>query len=387
MSEPVVATERMRVIAADDDPIIRQLYETRLTAMRCDVKIAEDGAVAWNLIRKAEHVDLALIDLEMPNVDGFALIQCIRSHPKTRHLPITVVTSRTDSFAIQQALQNGATSFLTKPLNWSTFQNHIEYLMHLTKSADQSRTRAQRAEASARIRELALSRTYDCGMANTEMMLDHLHRLAELTENSSVSEPVAQELIGLSDQIEGLRKLFQQSRSVTDTVDTNAPALDERVPLSRLLEGAKSKVAERSEDQQCGETIDRIPDNVSLSCEFDNLSLAVSHLIENAIRFSAEGEPAKIDAEVHQDGMLTITVTDDGIGMEPEFCTALLSPNSDQSLSSCSVGGVGLMLAKAIAESHGGSLEIRSMPNQGTSAMLVIPAERVSLGSENGKAA
>jgi DNA-binding response OmpR family regulator len=133
----------MQVIVVDDDPIFRSLVATKLGRLSHSVAEAEDGAAGWNLIAGGSF-QLALVDLEMPNFKGVELIRCIRSHPKTCRMPIVVVTSRNDADAVRDSLEAGATSFVTKPLNWSMFSNHIEYLLRLHTAAERGFETEQR---------------------------------------------------------------------------------------------------------------------------------------------------------------------------------------------------------------------------------------------------
>lgn len=125
----------MDVIVVDDDPIFRSLVDSKLSRLSHRVAEAEDGAIAWEKMA-AKNFHLALIDLEMPHMGGIDLIRCIRSYPRTSRMPIVVVTSRNDADAVRASLEAGATSFVTKPLNWSMFANHIEYLLRLHSAAE-----------------------------------------------------------------------------------------------------------------------------------------------------------------------------------------------------------------------------------------------------------
>lgn len=133
----------MQVIVVDDDPIFRSLVSAKLGRLSHNVVEAEDGAAGWQLI-SAGTFQLALVDLEMPNFKGIELIRCIRSHPRTCRMPIVVVTSRNDAEAVRDSLEAGATSFVTKPLNWSMFSNHIEYLLRLHTAAERGHETEQR---------------------------------------------------------------------------------------------------------------------------------------------------------------------------------------------------------------------------------------------------
>ncbi len=123
----------LRVLVADDDPIVRSLLGSRVGVL-ADVVEAADGLEAWDLIRKGGF-HLAFVDLEMPNMDGFSLIQCIRSHPQTCHMPIVVLTCRGDQEALRRALEAGASSYMVKPLTWSMFNAHVKHLLKLGAAA------------------------------------------------------------------------------------------------------------------------------------------------------------------------------------------------------------------------------------------------------------
>lgn len=127
---------RAHVICVDDDPILRSLILAKIGTMVSKFEEAEDGLQAWNLFQHNTY-DLAFIDLEMPHLDGFNLIRCIRGNDATRHMPIVVVSSREDSEAIRSALQAGASSYLIKPINWSLFQPMVSQLLRLAGMARQ----------------------------------------------------------------------------------------------------------------------------------------------------------------------------------------------------------------------------------------------------------
>ncbi|MCH9806501.1 MAG: response regulator [Alphaproteobacteria bacterium] len=369
---------RTRVVVADDDPIIRELFESKLQQMDCEPLLAEDGAEAWKVLRSAKRVDLAIVDLDMPNVDGFSLIQCVRGHPRTKHLPIVVVTSRTDTKAIQEAFAAGATSFLTKPLHWSTFNAHIEYLMRLTQSAQQARMQAQRSQAAIRIKDLVLRRTLEAGTQGTAQIQSSLERLVAALESGTDIDDIAAHISSIGDQATRIEGVLAQAQNLTRALCSQVSVRDTRVPLINILANAQTRLSEAARGRNVPVSVVRTPSDAYIACDPEGLSLAVSHLIDNAVRYSPEGSNVTLEADVHPDGMLTLVVNDEGPGMEPDFYAARLHPNNEEERADQEKSeGVGLALVKAIAEAHGGALEIRSMPNEGTSAMLVLPADRV----------
>jgi CheY-like chemotaxis protein len=165
-----------RAIVADDDPLMRALMANRLAQLGCSPLEAEEGFSAWRLMQSQE-CDLALIDLDMPRLNGFELIQCVRGHPRTKHLPIIVITSRNDSHAIEQALAAGATAFLTKPIQWSTFSHHIKFLLRLTDAANQARSESDRLKASCRAKDAVIEKRLRTSLEAATRILSAAERL------------------------------------------------------------------------------------------------------------------------------------------------------------------------------------------------------------------
>lgn len=121
---------RPKALIVDDDKFSRAVAAKRMAALGAEIVEAADGVAALNLLVDGDF-DLVLVDLDMPGVDGYSLISCMRGHPRLRHLPAVVVTGKEDRGALERALTAGATSFILKPLNWGAFGGHIGHLLHL----------------------------------------------------------------------------------------------------------------------------------------------------------------------------------------------------------------------------------------------------------------
>ncbi len=126
------ATEPLRVLVADDDPIFVSLASSTLRRAGCDVRIANDGVEALEALER-EPFGLALVDLSMPRIDGFRLIALIRSTPRLASLPIVVLSSLTDAEAIEEAYALGANAFQSKPVNWALFPVHLRHILHCAR--------------------------------------------------------------------------------------------------------------------------------------------------------------------------------------------------------------------------------------------------------------
>lgn len=118
-----------RLLLVDDDPIFCELAGEVLRAAGAEVVVKRDGATAVECL-DGQDFDLAIVDLIMPKVDGFRLISLVRHMPKTRHLPIIVVTSRRDQKAYRDTIGMDIGAYLTKPVNWADLASQVDRVLH-----------------------------------------------------------------------------------------------------------------------------------------------------------------------------------------------------------------------------------------------------------------
>lgn len=105
----------MRAIVVDDSRAIRAILGRMLTEIGFEVSEAQDGLVALAVLAESGPFDLALVDWNMPEMDGLQLIQAIRADHRYDAMRIMMVTTETDMDRIVRALEVGANEYLMKP--------------------------------------------------------------------------------------------------------------------------------------------------------------------------------------------------------------------------------------------------------------------------------
>lgn len=106
--------ESRRVLIADDDRMIRLIVKMLLEKEGFKVLEAENGAVAMETVRR-EHPDMMLVDLQMPDIDGFEVVRMIRADPTLAAIPVVVVTSERNTAVETRVLEMGADDYVNKP--------------------------------------------------------------------------------------------------------------------------------------------------------------------------------------------------------------------------------------------------------------------------------
>ena len=128
-----VLDQALRILVADDDPLLREFASVYLSTPTATIDTACDGAAAWDRLGQ-DRYDALLLDIEMPGLDGYSLLQKIRTDDRLRHLPVIMLTGREDIASIDRAYRLGASSFTTKPVNWRQLSYHIRYVVRTSRA-------------------------------------------------------------------------------------------------------------------------------------------------------------------------------------------------------------------------------------------------------------
>lgn len=134
-----------RVLVVDDIPANVKLLEARLMADYFDVLCANSGAEALEIL-DLHMVDIVLLDVMMPEMDGFEVCRRIKANPQTMHIPVVMVTALDQVSDRVMGLQAGADDFLTKPLNDMALITRVKSLVRIKMMTDELRSRASTSE-------------------------------------------------------------------------------------------------------------------------------------------------------------------------------------------------------------------------------------------------
>jgi two-component system cell cycle response regulator len=130
-----------RILVVDDVPANVKLLEARLLAEYFDVLTADDGYKALSICDNT-NVDLILLDIMMPGIDGFEVCERLKANPKTAHIPVVMVTALDQPSDRVRGLKAGADDFLTKPVNDIQLISRVRSLVRLKTLSDELRIRA-----------------------------------------------------------------------------------------------------------------------------------------------------------------------------------------------------------------------------------------------------
>jgi PAS domain S-box-containing protein len=142
-----------RVLVVDDDAGGRRLTRATLKKAGFEVTEAGDGVQALASIRE-RMPDLVLMDVSMPEMDGFTACAELRRLPGGGRIPVVMMTGLEDVKSIETAFEVGATDFITKPINWTILAHRVRYMLRASKAIDELKQSQRRLSNAQRIGEM-----------------------------------------------------------------------------------------------------------------------------------------------------------------------------------------------------------------------------------------
>jgi len=364
----------LRVLVADDDPIQRNLVAARLVGMQAEVCEAEDGLAAWSVLQTGQF-DLAIVDLAMPDLDGFGLIQCMRGHPRTRHLPIVVVTSRSDRAAMDAALHAGASSFLVKPIAWATFEHHLSSLMHLVRSADEAREAGNGAVTAFQDLAGTFTALTEEIVSATRAASDELQAIRRGIEAGGATRDMGRRIEQLAGTMKSLG--LRASRAAAQV-----PVLPEPPGLAAQLTGFGAVVAEAHQLVSAGASSAGVKLRISLpntpvlvACEPGSLVAALRYLLRDAVSHADRGSEVSLDARFAANRSLLVEIAAAGVVEGHDLSGQMAAPPPQGRNAGPAIGP---LLARATIEAMGGTLLFSDAIDSGRTTRLSLPSCRVT---------
>ena len=355
---------------------------------------ATSGEEALELLLKYD-VALALLDVQMPEMDGFELAETMRGHERTRRIPIIFLTAgSTDRQRRFRGYEAGAVDFLEKPLEPDVLRSKADVFFELYRQRQQIALQrddlAARAEENTRL--LRETRQQAEALRETDRRKDEFlailahelrNPLAPISNSVSIlgsdklPAKVRDEALQMMDrQVKQMVRLVDDLMDVSRITRGNIELKTDAIDLSEVLSCA-IEISKPHIDQFGHKLSVDLPQNpVSLHADFTRLAQVFSNLLNNAAKYSPEGGEIRLETEVHRDSV-DVRVKDNGIGLRPDMLEHIFDmfAQVDDSLERSQGGlGVGLTLVKKLVEMHGGRVTVRSEGlGKGSEFMVHLP--------------
>jgi signal transduction histidine kinase len=409
MHLPKDATAKLRpfILAVDDDPWTLEM----VAAMFHDdyeVWLAESGRAGLELAL-ARMPDIVLLDLNLPDIDGFQVLDQLQRDSATRSIPVILLTGEHQVEFEARGLALGAVDYVTKPINAKSVQARVSNQIRLRRAEAELRRYEAKEHLDEMIDEMersaAVERNRELQLQMKDAFLSHVsHELrSPLASIYNFVTLIADGLAGAitSQQEEYLKlmlvsvghlkamidDLLEATRLGTGKLTIEAQTVSVEEPIQYVLDAlrgaAESKSIQLSAEFPAGQHMVR--------ADPTRVRQILIALLDNALKFTPPGGSVRVEVRVFaQDPrFLIVEVSDTGCGIPPGCADNIFERlyQCDEDGSAAGKGlGLGLHIARELVRRQGGEIWVTSAPGYGSRFCFTIPLAVVS-HPETGSAA
>lgn len=369
-SVPTHPSKTDHILVVDDSPDNLFLVQTILEEEGYEITLAEDGRSALAQIEQSPP-DLVLLDVMMPEMDGFEVTKRIRENPKLPFMPILLITASNQP-SVVKGLDSGADDFIRKPVEFDELLARVRSLLRLKHAIDER-------EQIARQREEFVSwMTHDLRTpivaAERMLMLFQQGALGELS--SGMEEAITTMARSNRNLLAMVNTLLEVYRYEAGRKTLAFLPVKIQEVLEEVIQELSPLAAEKKLDLKYQRA-----ENVNSIIVGDRLELhrVFTNLIGNAIKFTDTGSIEVRLSNGRQggksDGLLIVEVQDTGPGITLED-QKILFDRFRQGSHKRSGSGLGLHLSKRIVETHQGTVEVKSELGKGSLFIVSLPTQK-----------
>ncbi len=371
-----ITPSEYKILIVDDVMSNVLLLKVLLTNERFSIVTANNGRQALEQVEK-ERPDLLLLDVMMPDLNGFEVAQILKGNPETSDIPIIFLTALNATTDIVKGFEAGANDFISKPFNKEELIIRVTHQISLVAAKRLLMKRTQELQSTIAGRDRlysVIAHDLRSPLGSIKMMLDMLtlklpaEKIGkEMHEMLTLANQTTEELFSLLDnllkwtksQIGRLNVVYQD----IEIVEVVSSVVD----IFEKVAGLKNITLREEKDQP-----------LPVFADIDMLKTVIRNLLSNAIKFSQPGSEVLIRME-EQDGMAVVSVQDHGCGIDEEGQQKLLHTDTHYSTFGTNNeegSGLGLLLCQDFVQKNGGKLWFTSKKGEGSTFSFSIPLKK-----------
>jgi signal transduction histidine kinase len=371
---PGIADVRGHLLVVDDDAANREVLCRRLERQGHDVHTVSSGRDAMHILGESAF-DLVLLDIMMPEMDGYEVLGRIKSDSTLQHIPVIMISALNELQSVVRCVEAGAEDYLTKPFNATLLKARIGACLEKKRGRDRENALFEQLQSNyKRLQELEQQRddmrnmiVHDLRTPLTALMIG-----VEMLEMDRTLSDSQQEITGIAGR--GGRTLLGMINDLLDVEKMESGSVqlqyDEVTPAA-LVAGAVTQVSLLAEESHTTLLTDVAANLRPFSGDGKKLSRTLVNLIANAIKFTGAGT-VTVSARQDDPGTIHFAVRDTGPGIPAESFGRIFEKFGQ--LDSRRVGtGLGLAFCKLAIEAHGGRIAVENTPGQGSTFSFTIP--------------
>ena len=353
--------KKSKILIVDDEPDAVELLKKRLRFEGYDTLEAYDGA---GCLREAAagDPDLVILDVMMPDMDGYEVCRRLKSNKSTAHIPVLMLTAKREVEDKVRGLDVGAHDYLGKPFDYKELSARVKSLLSM-ETAVEKLVQEEKSEALDHVmdelaHELRNPITSIGGFARRVY-----ENLAEGDPNRKYLRIIITEVSRLENMVRNLIELKTSRISYREPANVND-----------LIGEVLEQFQQRRTLQDIEIKVDLMGNLPLLSVDKDHIKLALANIFQNSIEaMQGMAEKSLVISTKMEEDHVEIQISDTGKGIPRDRIKNIFDPFFT---SKTSGPGLGLTFALKMIQEHRGSISVESEPGKGSCFTINLPIKR-----------
>jgi len=365
-SKPV----KRNILVVDDTPQNLRLMSGVLMKQGYEVRPIPSGVLALEAAEN-DPPDLVLLDINMPELDGYETCRRLKAHPRLRDVPVIFVTALNETVDKVRGFEAGGVDYITKPFQFEEVLARVKTHLELRRLQRESE---ERYEQLKKLEQLKDDLTHMI-IHDLRSPLQSIRGYIELvlTGEGALDGSQRDDLSQASASAESLNEMVTDLLDITRLEQERMPLRKTPCDLRKLAQNAADCLGGLAADHTFGCVFPE--QEVNTECDQRLVRRVVSNLLGNAFKFTPKG--TKVILQVSGgDGQARIEVRDAGPGIPDDYKERIFEKfgqvESKGERTKYSTG-LGLTFCKMAVEAHGGQIGVRSRIGEGSTLWFSLP--------------
>ncbi|MBR2205785.1 MAG: hybrid sensor histidine kinase/response regulator [Prevotella sp.] len=364
-----------KILIVDDVVSNVLLLKILLANEKFQVCTANNGTTCIEMARK-EHPDLILLDVMMPDMNGFDTATVLKKEEGTKDIPIIFLTALNTPQDLVHGFQVGASDFLTKPFNKE------ELVMRVTQQISLVAAKRIIEKQNAELRATLTNRDkmYSVIAHDLRSPMASIRMVLNLVVASATPETVGPELYTLLDQAnresEEVHDLLDNLLKWTKSQTGRLSVVKQDLDLNDIIPGVVEIFEAIAYTKRIKLDLQKTDSPLMVNADNDMLKTVVRNFLSNAIKFSPEDSSIEIIMATEGE-MAKVSVRDHGVGIAADRLENIFHKGETTYGTGGEEGsGLGLQLCQDFARKNGGDCTVESVEGQGSTFSVFIPLKQ-----------
>ncbi|MDM8536769.1 hybrid sensor histidine kinase/response regulator [Desulfobacterales bacterium HSG17] len=360
------------VLLVDDNSQNLQVLADILRNRNYKVATAKSGLKALKFISKKKP-DLVLLDIMMPEIDGFEVCRRLKENHETNDIPIIFISALTSTDDKLKGFESGGVDYITKPFQKEEVLARVNAHLKLKQTQKALKTANERLETAIKTKDKLFSiiaHNLRGPIGSLSSALEMISEEPDILSNEESTDFFKNLSVSVNGAYNLLENLLRWSSSQRGTIKYKPVKID----LGMLVDKNIELLSGIAKEKEINLFSDIENSNIAYADE-DMLMIVIQNLISNALKFTSESGEVKVSLSV-KDNFFKISISDTGVGINEEDQEKLF--RLDEHFTTYGTAnekgsGLGLLLCKEFIEKNNGEIWVNSKQGSGSIFTFLLP--------------